>query len=58
MRDGTAWSRESHLVHVVDERKVVVKGLICNIVAEKHCQALGCLLKEELRFVEFGEIIK
>ena len=58
MRDGTAWSRESHLVHVADEGKVVVKDLICYIVAEKHCSVFGCSLKEELSFKEFEKIIK
>ena len=54
MRAGTAWGRESHLVHFVDESKVVVKGLICYIVAKKNGLQLVCSLKEEHRIKEFG----
>ena len=56
MWDGTAWGRESHLFHVVDESKVVVKDLICYIVAKKNGLQPVCFLNKEQRIKKFEKL--
>ena len=44
----------SAVVHVADERKVVLEGLDGYIVAEKNGQLLICRLSEEQRIKDFA----
>ncbi len=51
----SAYECRNCIVHVTDEKKVVVQGLNGYIVAEKDNQLLVCKMSEEQRIREFSE---
>ena len=53
---GRLGGRESHLFHVVDESKVVVKDLICYIIAKKNGLQPVCFLNKEQRIKKFEKL--